>query len=263
MDPNFRDDGTRRIIIVDPDEASREILAERLRAQGFAAETAPDGASGAELALAAPPSAVIADLWMPGISGVQLCRLLRAEPATAEVPFVLRDENDSPKNRFWAERAGAVALVSKGRMGELVRILRRVASAPVRSGGFFMQLGTNDLDVRDRIAQHLDAALFESVVAAEVRALASACSFEGVFDSLSQLLSQLMSYHWFALSTGSTRIAVHAHPASSSDAPIYGFRYRSDSSAGSRAPVSTGWSAAPSTFWRICRRAKCWSCTWA
>ena len=202
----------RRVILVDPDAEGRRSLAERLRGQGYAVETAGDGASAAELALAHPPSTVIADLWMPGVSGLQLCRLLRSEPATAEVPFVLRAARDDPKSRFWAERAGAVALVSKGRMGELFRVLKR-ASAGAPDSTFFMELGTGTVDVRDRIATHLDAALFESVVAAEVRSLASACSIDGVFDSLSQLLSQLSNYHWLALSTVSGHFAVHVHPA--------------------------------------------------
>jgi two-component system cell cycle response regulator len=203
-----------RIILIDPDAIGRELLAGRLRGQGFIVETAGDGARGAELALSSPPSALIADLWMPGVSGVQLCRLLRAEPATADVPIVLRAEHDDPKNRFWTERAGAVALVSKGRMGELVRVLRRSATATPDDDAFFLQLGGGSVDVRDRIAAHLDAALFESVVAAEVRSLGTSCSFDGVFDSLSQLLSQLTTYHWLALSTGTSRVAVHAHPAS-------------------------------------------------
>jgi two-component system cell cycle response regulator len=201
-----------RVILVDPDAEGRRSLAERLRRQGYTVETAENGACAAELALANPPSTVIADLWMPGVSGLQLCRLLRAEPATADVPFILRAEKDDPKSRFWAERAGAVALVSKGRMGELFRILRQ-SSASAPESTFFMELGGGTVDVRDRIATHLDAALFESVVAAEVRSLASACAIDGVFDALSQLLSQLTSYHWLALTTPGGDLSLHVHPA--------------------------------------------------
>jgi two-component system cell cycle response regulator len=189
------------------------VLAERLRAQGFVVETAADGAAGAELALAQPPSAVVADLWMQGVSGIQLCRLLRAEAATADVPIILRSEQEDPKSRFWAERAGAVALVSKGRMGLLARTLHRtIASAPPEDT-FFTQLSGGSHDIRDRIAQHLDAALFDSVVATEVRSLASAGSFDRLFDLLSQLLSQLMTYHWLAVTSfHPPRLAIHAHP---------------------------------------------------
>ena len=106
------------------------MLAERLRMQGYAVTVAPTAAEGAHLALSAPPAVVIADLWMPSISGVQLCRLLRSEPATENVPIVLRGP-DGQRNRFWAEQAGAAAYVVRGRMGDLVRALSR-ASAQAR-----------------------------------------------------------------------------------------------------------------------------------
>jgi len=131
-------DGSRRVILIDAHDGTREVLTARLRAQGYEVEPVPDGASGADMALSSPPAAVISDLWLPSISGVQICRLLRSEPATAEVPVILRGERDDPKSRFWAERAGAVAYVAKGRMGDLVRALAK-ATAAARSGdGFFM-----------------------------------------------------------------------------------------------------------------------------
>jgi two-component system cell cycle response regulator len=206
-------DARPRLILIDSSDATREVLATRLRAQGYQVDAVGDAAAGAELSLSAPPSVVVADLWMPSISGVQICRLLRSEPATADVPVILRGERDDPKSRFWAERAGAAAYVLKGRMGDLVRALIRATASPRESDGFFMQLGGGSLGIRDRIAQHLDAALFESVIAAEVRALASAGSFERFFDLLSQLLAQLCAYRWLAVATiAPTRFAIHRHP---------------------------------------------------
>ncbi len=199
-----------RVILIDPNEATRDVLAARLRSQGYNVEPVPDGATGADLALASPPSAVISDLWLPSISGVQICRLLRSEPATAEVPVILRGERDDPRSRFWAERAGAFAYVAKGRMGDLVRALAKACSAPRGENPFFMQL-SHKIDIRDRIAQHLDEALFDSVIASEVRALANAGEFPRLFDQLSQLMSQLCSYRWLALSSAD-HFGLHCHP---------------------------------------------------
>src|ERR1700712_3488785 len=127
---------SRRVILIDANDATRDVLAARLRAQGYDVEPVPDGATGADLALSAPPAAVISDLWLPSISGVQICRLLRSEPATADVPVILRGERDDPKSRFWAERAGAVAYVHKGRMGDLVRALAKATAAARTDDGF-------------------------------------------------------------------------------------------------------------------------------
>src|SRR5882724_2379126 len=107
LDSIMTENSRPRVILIDCCDATREMLAPRLRAQGYQVDAVGDAASGAELSLSAPPSVVVADLWMPSISGVQICRLLRSEPATADVPVILRGEKDDPKSRFWAERAGA------------------------------------------------------------------------------------------------------------------------------------------------------------
>src|SRR5258708_29937861 len=163
------DSPSKRVLLIGPADDRREVLARRVRAQGYLVEAPSDATVGADLALRAPPAAVIADLWMPGISGVQLCRLLRAEPATSEVPIILCGDQDAPRNRFWAERAGASAYVIKGHTGEVVRALARALESSAGSDGFFVQLSGGGLDVRDRLARHLRAAPFQAVIAAEPR----------------------------------------------------------------------------------------------
>jgi two-component system, cell cycle response regulator len=211
--------GEPRIVLVDVSAASRDVMVRRLSAQGYIVESAGDPISGAEMALSAPPQAVVADFWMPAISGIQLCRLLRTEPATSEVPVILRGDEDDPRNRFWAERAGAAGYVRKGRMGDLVRMLERVRTS--ESSAFFFHMGAGASDIRERIAKYLDAALFESVIAAEVRSLSACGSFERLFDLFAQFLSQVVRYRWLALSThGPRQFAVHHHPANENAADL-------------------------------------------
>ena len=202
------------IILIDPEEQTRDVLIERLRMQGYKTTGFAASVEGANAALSSPPSAVIADLWMTGISGVQLTRLLRAEPSTERVPVILRGP-DSPRNRFWSERAGAAAYVVKGRMGDLVRALgRSVVEVATEEDGFFTQLQDAESAIRDRIAASLDAALFESVLASEVRALSTCGAFDRLFDLLTQFFSQVMSYRWLALAVGRpSHVGLHAHPA--------------------------------------------------
>jgi len=202
------------VILIDPDDQTRDVLIERLRMQGYKATGFEGPTEGAIAALSRPPSAVIADLWMKGISGVQLTRLMRAEPATERVPVILRGP-DNPRNRFWSERAGAAAYVVKGRMGDLVRAIgRSIPSMPTEDDGFFTQLQDAESAIRDRIAAYLDTALFESVLAAEVRALSTCGAFDRLFDLLTQFVSQVMSYRWLALVTHQPEhLGLHAHPS--------------------------------------------------
>jgi two-component system, cell cycle response regulator len=200
----------RTIVLIDPEVDETSSLANRLRMQGYAVSVATDPAEGARMALADPPAAIVADLWMPSISGVQLCRLLKAEPATEHVPVILRGP-DGPRNRFWAERAGANSYLVKGRMGDLVRALRDAIVTAPESGAFFTTFAGED--IRDRIAAHLDLALFESVLAAEVRSLSTCAAFDRLFDLLSQFVSRVTTYRWLAVSTNEPRrLGLHANP---------------------------------------------------
>jgi two-component system cell cycle response regulator len=199
------------VILIEPSEPNRDRLAERLRMQGYVVTAAGGPAEGAHVALSNPPAAVVANLWMPSISGVQLCRLLKAEAATANVPVILRGPQDQ-RNRFWAERAGATAYVAEGHMGDLVRALSRAIEEAPAGDDFFTQLHEST-DIRDRIASYLDNALFESVIASEVRSLTLCGAFDRLFDLLTQLACQVTSYRWLALSTPhNVRWGLHAHP---------------------------------------------------
>lgn len=208
----FVSNSSGRILLVDPSSSSSNVLASRLRMQGYQVTECTSGADGARHALSDPPQAVVSDLWMSGISGVQLCRLLKAEPATTSVPVILRGP-DGQRNRFWAERAGAAAYVVKGRMGDLVRALSRAIATCEETDSFFTHLSGDDVDVRDRIAAHLDHALFESIIASEVRALGTCGAFDRMFDLFSQFVCQVTSYRWLAITTHHPRrVGLHCNP---------------------------------------------------
>jgi two-component system, cell cycle response regulator len=204
----------KQIVLLDPVSGCVGNTAERLRMQGYSVVVVRDPAEGARIVLCEPPAAVVADLWMPSISGVQLCRLLRAEPATENVPVILRGP-DTPRNVFWAERAGAAAYIGTGRMGDLARALAAATATQTPSCGFFTAFPMGGDDIRERIASHLDTALFESVLASEVRALGTCGAFDRLFDLLSQFTSRVMSYRWMAVATHAPhRMGLHANPDS-------------------------------------------------
>ena len=147
-------------------------LGVRLREKGHEVEEVAHAADAAEIALNEPPDAVVTDLWMPGISGLQLCRLLRAEPATAHVPVVLLTASDDRRSRFWARHAGATAYVTKTEIDRLTDVLGDLTSSPKTRPppALHPQVVTRG-NVQERLSQLLDASLFESTIAGEVRAL--------------------------------------------------------------------------------------------
>jgi two-component system, cell cycle response regulator len=190
----------RRILLVDDSASARRLLAVRLREQGYEVTDAPDASVGAELALARPPHAIVTDLWMPAISGLQLCRLLRAEAGTSNVPIVLLTASDDRRSRFWARCAGATAYVTKTEIDELLRILSEVTrdcdTYPPPTAVARSEPGR----VQERLSALLDAALYESTIAGEVRALGHTDGdLHRLFGELVRIASEVVSYRWLGL----------------------------------------------------------------
>jgi two-component system cell cycle response regulator len=213
-----------RILLVDDSASARALLGVRLRDKGHEVEEVAHAADAAEMALSKPPDAVVTDLWMPGISGLQLCRLLRAEPATATVPVVLLTASDDRRSRFWARHAGATAYVTKTEIDRLTDVLGDLTSSPKTRpppSPQQPQLVTRG-NVQERLSQLLDASLFESTIAGEVRALSQkAEELEHLFADLCALACDVAGYRWLALKTDSapaphvkytTRLFIHTTP---------------------------------------------------
>ena len=82
--------GTGPTIIVADDEAPiRLVVSEKLRSVGFTAHEARDGEEALDLALKHRPAAIITDLQMPYMNGLELATRLRVEPATSSIPVLL------------------------------------------------------------------------------------------------------------------------------------------------------------------------------
>jgi CheY-like chemotaxis protein len=66
-----------------------------------------DGEQALEIAAQTPLDFVMLDISMPGMDGIELCRRLRAMPATAQVPIVMLTALDTPQRREQSRAAGA------------------------------------------------------------------------------------------------------------------------------------------------------------
>src|SRR5216684_1728875 len=96
-----------QVLVIDDDEAAREILVELLGRVGFNAFAAPDGRAGLEWlgGAAVPPQAVLLDLRMPGLDGFEVLRRYRSEGGTA--PVIALSAMDEKEAVVKAMRLGA------------------------------------------------------------------------------------------------------------------------------------------------------------
>lgn len=102
-----------RILIVDDDWLNRDLLKAYLTASGCDVETAANGQEALDTAMEMPPDLVLADVQMPVMDGLTLCRTLKSTPATRFVPVVIVTALDSEDEKLNAIEAGADDFVSK------------------------------------------------------------------------------------------------------------------------------------------------------
>ena len=77
------------ILIVDDNEANRDILARRLEVNGYQFAMAADGEEGLEQARALLPDLILLDVMMPKLDGLEVCRRLKADKSLPFMPIIL------------------------------------------------------------------------------------------------------------------------------------------------------------------------------
>src|SRR5687768_10713901 len=94
-----------RVLVVDDDAAIRSTLARSLGAEGYAVDVAADGHEAIKAARDQTPDLVVLDLMLPGLTGLDVCRRLRA--AEHHLPIVLLTARDAVADRVTGLEAGA------------------------------------------------------------------------------------------------------------------------------------------------------------
>lgn len=120
----------RRILVVDDEPQITRVLRRSLTSQGFDVRTAADGESALDLFGDWSPDLVVADLSMPGMDGLELCRRLRA---ASEVPIIVLSVRGEENIKVRALDLGADDYVAKpfGMDELLARIRAALRRAPL------------------------------------------------------------------------------------------------------------------------------------
>lgn len=121
----------KTILICDDDELLVDLLEYRLSARGFRVLVARDGGEAVAAAMQSLPDAVVLDMMMPVMDGLQVLRRLRAEPRTSGIPIVMLTARKQERDVVGALELGANDYLVKPFMPEeLVTRLARLARTP-------------------------------------------------------------------------------------------------------------------------------------
>jgi len=121
------------VLIVDDYPDCREMYAAYLELAGFRVLRAPDGLRALQLAREQRPDLILMDLGLPGIDGVEVTRLLKADPATSRLPVVALTAQAAAGSEARLASLGFEAVIPKPCLPD--ELARRVESLVKRSRG--------------------------------------------------------------------------------------------------------------------------------
>ena len=199
----------RTILVVEDEPTLRETLAEALETDGFRVLTAADGREALTRFRADRPDLVLLDLMLPELSGVEVCRIMRAESAT---PIIILTAKDSELDKVVGLELGADDYVTKPfSLRELTARIRTQfrradQAATVDAPAASVELGSVQVDLaghrlmRDGVALPVKPQAFEL--------LAFLLRHPGQVFTRDQLLERVWGYDY----AGETRtVDVHVH----------------------------------------------------
>jgi two-component system phosphate regulon response regulator PhoB len=126
-----------KILVIEDEEAIAQLLAYNLEKEGFTVRVAGDGDEALVALEEELPDLVLLDWMLPNVSGIELCRQLRARPNTRDLPVIMLTARGEEEDRVRGLDVGADDYVTKPfSMSELVARMRAVLrrSAPALAG---------------------------------------------------------------------------------------------------------------------------------
>lgn len=106
-------EGKGRILAVDDTPASLKLLSDILREEGYSVRAAVNGELAVAAAISDPPELVLLDVRMPGMDGFEVCRRLKANRRTYEVPVIFVSAVSETEDKVRGFELGAVDFVTK------------------------------------------------------------------------------------------------------------------------------------------------------
>src|SRR5215467_3699524 len=102
-----------KILVVDDEPEAVELVEFNLKSSGFDVLTATDGAEALKKAHSALPSLIVLDLMLPEVDGLEVCKMLRRDPATAGIPIVMVTAKAAEIDRILGLELGADDYITK------------------------------------------------------------------------------------------------------------------------------------------------------
>jgi len=144
---------------VDDESHIVELLGMNLRQNGYETCSAADGRDVQACVLSEKPDLILLDLMLPGLGGLEVCRLLKQDPATAAIPVIMLTAKSEESDKVIGLGIGADDYITKpfGLRELLARVEARLRRAPAKGGGLYAEVyraGKLEIDVQGHAVFH-------------------------------------------------------------------------------------------------------------
>jgi twitching motility two-component system response regulator PilH len=119
-----------KVLVVEDSLTQREIIREVLEQSGLETSIAHDGIEALEQLEEYRPDVIILDIVMPRLNGYQVCRKLKSNPQTKDIPVIFCSSKDQELDLYWGIKQGADAYLVKPfdpveLIGTIINLLRK------------------------------------------------------------------------------------------------------------------------------------------
>ena len=103
----------KTILIIDDLKSELDLMANYLSKAGYNIILATNGEEAITKTLTSKPDAIVTDWMMPKMGGLDICRKLKKNPETSEIPVIACTAKNRDVDRLWAKKQGIKAYVTK------------------------------------------------------------------------------------------------------------------------------------------------------
>ncbi len=186
---------SNRILAVDDEPDALELIEFNLKGAGFEVVTATDGPGALKKARSLMPALIVLDLMLPDMDGLEVCKQLRRDPATARIPIVMLTAKAAEVDRVLGLELGADDYITKPfSPRELILRVKGLLRRKTEPPGTDEQIRVGDLVIDLPRHEVLVAGRKLELTATEFKLLTLLAQRRGRVQSRDQLLRDVWEY---------------------------------------------------------------------
>ena len=189
----------KKVLIIEDEKDLAELLAFNLEKDGFAATCVHDGKQGLERAVSDPPDLILLDLMLPGMLGTDICKELRKDQRTANIPIIMITAKSDEIDRVVGFEVGAddyiVKPFSMREVGLRIKAVMRRSEQIIQTPQTPDLLSIGEIAIDKQRHTVVSAGIEIELTSTEFKLLLNLAEKRGYVQSREMLLQNVWSYN--------------------------------------------------------------------